>query len=163
LQKLKDQLGEARITDTDPTQKLTRKFQTTLSKLRKEQKVDSKLFFEMYPSDAVPPRMYGMVNAHKPQKDYPMRAVVSTIGTPMYGTSKCLVNLLQPTLDKNDTRLRNSASFVDKAKSWNIDPSEHQVSFDVTALYPSVPIKKLLTLLWIWYRQISILLVRELI
>ena len=100
------------------------------------------MFFEMYPSDAVPPRMYGMVKAHKPQKDYPMRAVVSTIGTPMYGTSKYLVNLLQPTLDKNDTRLRNSTSFVDKARTWNIDASEHQVSFDVTALYPSVPIKK---------------------
>jgi len=101
-----------------------------------------KLYYEMYPSDAVPQRMYGMLKAHKSQKNYPMRLVVSTIGAPMYGVSKHLVSLIQPVLDKNESRLKNSSAFVEKAKEWTIGDNETQVSFDVVALYPSVPIKK---------------------
>ena len=37
--------------------------------------------------------------------------------------------------------IRNSTTFVNEAKTWIISPAEIQVSFDVVALYPSVPIK----------------------
>ena len=96
----------------------------------------------MYPSDAIPPRLYGLIKAHKPEKEYPMRTVVSTIGTAFYGTSKFLVDLIQPTLDKNEIRVKNSQSFVNEAKTWSISCDEVQTSYDVVALYPSVPIKK---------------------
>ena len=36
----------------------------------------------------------------------------------------------------------NSVSFVNEAKTWDIGINEVQVSYDVVALYPSVPIKK---------------------
>ena len=36
----------------------------------------------MYPSDTILPRLYGTFKAHKPEKNYPMRIFVSTIGTP---------------------------------------------------------------------------------
>ena len=39
-------------------------------------------------------------------------------------------------------RITNSSSFVTEAKSWIINPEEIQVSYDVVALYPSVPIQK---------------------
>ncbi|XP_065650401.1 uncharacterized protein LOC136078552 [Hydra vulgaris] len=94
----------------------------------------------MYPSDCNPPRIYGMIKAHKPEKDYPMRPVVSTINTPPYGTSDYLVKIIQPTLNKNKNRLMNSNSFVNEAKQWIIDPNEVQVSFDIVNLYPSIPI-----------------------
>ena len=96
----------------------------------------------MYPSDAIPPRLYGFLKAHKPNKNFPMRPVVSTVGTPFYGTSKYLVELLQPTLNKNVTRVKNSSTFAEEAKSWEISLSEVQVSYDVVNLYPSVPIDK---------------------
>ena len=51
------------------------------------------------------------------------------------------MKLIQPTLNKNETRLKNSQTFVEKSKEWIIDPTEVQVSFDVVNLYPSVPIK----------------------
>ena len=71
-----------------------------------------------------------------------MRAVVSTIGSPAYGTLKYLVNIIRPTLNKNKQRVLNSSTFVEEAKEWNISPSEIQTSFDVVNLYPSVPIDK---------------------
>ena len=142
MHKIKEQLGEAKVSNNDPTKTLTKKFQSVLSAMRKQDKLSNSQFYEMYPSDAVAPRMYGMLKAHKPQKNYPMRLVVSTIGSPMYGVSKYLVGLIQPVLDKNETRLKNSSTFVEKAKNWSIAHDETQVSFDVIALYPSVPIKK---------------------
>ncbi|XP_065681541.1 uncharacterized protein LOC136095190 [Hydra vulgaris] len=71
-----------------------------------------------------------------------MRPVVSTIGTPPYGSSEHLVKIIQPNLNKNKTRLLNSSSFVNEAKSWVISPNEIQVSFDVIALYPSILIDR---------------------
>ena len=101
----------------------------------------------MYPSDAVPPRMYGLVKAHKPEKNYPMRLVVSTIGTPNYGLSEYLVKICQDTLNKNIIRVKNSQSFVQEAKTWEITPEEVQVSYDVVNLYPKVPVKEAIDVL----------------
>ena len=71
-----------------------------------------------------------------------MRTIVSTIGTPPYGISKHLIELIQPTLNKSEHRVINSSSFVNEAKTWVINQNEIQVSYDVVNLYPSVPLDK---------------------
>ena len=71
-----------------------------------------------------------------------MRPVVSTVGTAFYGSSKFLVDLLQPTLNKNLARVKNSSNFAEEAQDWNISANEVQVSYDVVNLYPSVPISR---------------------
>ena len=71
-----------------------------------------------------------------------MRVIVSTIGTPPYGISKYLVDIIQPTLNKSQHKVKNSKSFVSQAQTWKIEPDEIQVSYDVTNLYPSIPIDK---------------------
>ncbi|XP_065665092.1 uncharacterized protein LOC136086710 [Hydra vulgaris] len=142
FKKLDDEIKKSVIINYDPTQTITTKFQKFLRKLRKENKFDKKTYFQLYPSDCIPPRLYGVIKAHKSDKNYPMRPVVSTIGTPPYGSSQYLVKIIQPNLNKNKTRLLNSSSFVNEAKSWVISPNEIQVSFDVIALYPSIPIDR---------------------
>ena len=142
ISKIEEQLGKANVINYDPTQSFTRKIQNLLSKLRKEDKFTNRLYFDLYPSDPIPPRLYGAIKAHKPEKNFPMRTIVSTIGTPPYGISKYLVELVQPTLNKNIHRVVNSSSFVNEAKTWIIDPTEIQVSYDVVNLYPSVPLDK---------------------
>ena len=76
-----------------------------------------------------------------------MRTIVSTIGTAPYGTSKYLVDIVQPTLNKNKHRVINSSSFVNEAATWETTQEEIQVSYDVTNLYPSIPIDKAITVL----------------
>ena len=71
-----------------------------------------------------------------------MRVIVSTICTPPYGISKYLVDIIQPTLSKNRHKVKNSKSFVWQAQTWKIEPDQMQVSYDVTTLYPSIPIDK---------------------
>ena len=145
--KILEQIGNTKIIDEDPTQSFATKVRNTLCKINKRKRFTKKEYELIYPSDAIAPRMYGSVKAHKPDKGYPMRVIVSTIGTPVYGLSKYLVNIAQPTLDKNETRLKNSETFVAKAKTWDISPTEVQVSFDVVNLYPSVPINKATTVI----------------
>ena len=82
------------------------------------------------------------LKTHKSEKNYPMRAVVSIIGSPPDGTSKYLVKIIQPTLNKNKHKLLNSSSFVEEAKEWNISSNEIRMSFDVVNLCPSVPINE---------------------
>ena len=95
-------MGKSKIIDHDPTRTLLNKFQKELAKLTKENKFDNKTYFKLYPPDTIPPRLYGVIKAQKPEKDYPMRTTVSTVGTAPYGTSKYLVDIVQPTLTKTN-------------------------------------------------------------
>ena len=117
IKRIEVQIGKSIIIDYDPTTTLLNKFQKELAKLRKGGKFDNKTYYKVYPSDAIPPRLYGVVKTHKPDKNYPMRTIVSTIGTVPYGTSKYLVEIIQPTLNKNINRVINSYTFVKEAKT----------------------------------------------
>ena len=139
IEKLREQIGDSRIVEKDPTDAFARKIQAEVRKVKT--KLTKTQYRDIYPSDPIAPRMYGAIKAHKPEKNYPMRIIVSTIGTANHGLSKFLVDLIQPTLNDNDTRLLNSRKFVATASEWDVDPSEVQVSYDVVNLYPSIPIE----------------------
>ena len=143
MQKIEEQLGKAKIAENDPTLKFTNKIQKILCRLRKEKKFTDKEYFQIYPSDPIPPRLYGTIKAHKPEKNYPMRTIVSTIGTPAYGISKYLVQIIQPTLNKSNNKIQNSTSFVHEAKDWKIEPTKIQAPYHVVDLYPSVPLVRI--------------------
>ena len=112
IRKIEEQIGNTEI-KVDPTTSLARKFQSTLRKLKKQNKFTEREYEQLYPSDLIPPRMYGAIKAHKPEKNYPMRVIVSTIGTPSYKTSDHLVNCLLYTSpsprDKRQSRMPSSA------------------------------------------------------
>ena len=141
--KIENEIVATKVLDKDPTKMILDKLQKLLSSIKKEVDMPYKLYLSMYPSDGIPPRLYGTIKAHKPSKNYPARTIVSTVGTPAYKTSKYLVHIRQPTLNNNnDITIKNSAAFVEEAKKWKITQIEIQISFDVVAMYPSVPIKK---------------------
>ena len=58
IQKIEEQTGKSKIIDYDPTLALLNKSQKELAKLRKKNKFDSKTYFKLYPSDAIPPQLY---------------------------------------------------------------------------------------------------------
>ena len=138
MQRIEEQLAKVKLTENDPTLKFTNKIQKILCRLRKEKKFTDKEYFEIYPSDPIPPRLYGTIKAHKPEKNCPMRTIMSTLGTPAYRITKYLVEIIQATLNKSNNKIQNSTSFVHEAKGWKIEPTETQVSHDVVNIYPSV-------------------------
>ncbi|XP_065665425.1 uncharacterized protein LOC136086859 [Hydra vulgaris] len=142
LERIRDQIGQTKGLSEDPTSSYAIKIKTYLSQLNKKQRFSKTEYDSIYPSDPIPPRMYGLIKAHKPEKAYPMRIVVSTIGTPIYVISNYLVKTIQPILNKNKTCLKTSFDFINKANSWNVDENEVQVSFVVINLYPSTPLNE---------------------
>ena len=142
MQKIEEQLGKAKIAVNDPTLKFTKKIKKILCRLQKEKKFTDKEYFQIYPPDPILPRLYGTIKAHKPEKNYPMRIIASTIGTLAYGISKYLVEIIQQTLNKRNNEIKNSTSFVQETKDWKIQPTEIQVSYDAVNLYPSVPLDR---------------------
>ena len=67
-EKIEKQLGKATKAKTVPTSRLTNKIKKKLCKLRKENKFTNKTYFELYPTDRIPSRLYGTIKAHKPEK-----------------------------------------------------------------------------------------------
>ena len=68
-------------------------------------------------------------------------------GTPPYGISQYLVELIQPTLNESKYKITNPSSFLNETKSWLVKRDEVQVSDDIENLYPSVPFNKALDVL----------------
>ena len=67
-----------------------------LCRLRKGKKFTDRKSFQLYPLDPIPPRSHGTIKAHKPEKNYPMRTIVSTIRKPAHEISKDLVKIIEP-------------------------------------------------------------------
>ena len=76
-----EQLRKATKAKIDPTSRLTNKIQTKIFKLRKENKFTNKTYCELYPSNPIPPRLYSTVKTHKPENNFPMRVIISTVST----------------------------------------------------------------------------------
>ena len=68
---------------------------------------------------------------------FPMRVIDSTY----------FVDIIQPTLNKNQHILKDSRSFVFQAQTWIYEADEIQVSHDVTNLHPSIHIDKAIDLI----------------
>ena len=103
------------IIDHDPTPIWLDKFQKELAKLRKENNFDNKTYFKLNLSDAYHYDFTGMLKLIKQKKNYSMRTILLTTGTAPYRTSKYLVEIIKPTLNRNKHRVINSSSLVNGA------------------------------------------------
>ena len=79
-EEIEEQLGKATKTKIDPTRLLTNKIQKNLCRLRKENKFANITYSELYPSDNIPPRLYGTIKAHDVTKPYPSIPINEAIG-----------------------------------------------------------------------------------
>ena len=69
-------LSHCIIEKVDPTLKISREICKMLSDLNKKGKFTKQEYEKLYPSDPIPPRIYGNIKAHKPEKKHPMKIVV---------------------------------------------------------------------------------------
>ena len=107
--------------------------------LRKSEEVDKSTYDNLYDVGGSPGKFYGLVKVHK--DGYPIRPVVSMIGTPEYGLAKWLDTFIKPNIP-NQFMLNSTQHFVDKIKDFPIYSGDTMVSFDVKSLYTNVPLKE---------------------
>lgn len=85
------------------------------------------------------PKLYGLPKIHKPGKK--MRPIVSNVNSPCYFLAKWLVKEMKNMPRIESASVKNSFDFVDRLKDVEIAEDEMMVSFDVEALFPSIPIE----------------------
>ena len=70
----------------------------------------------------------------------PMHPIVSACGTTTYDTAKFITKSLQNYCGKTSSFVKDSTDFIKKIKHLSINPEEETlVSFDVSALFTSIP------------------------
>ena len=99
----------------------------------------------MYPTGCVPLKIYGLPKIHKP--DTPLRPIVSSCGPVTYGVGKELAKILKPLVGKSPHHITSTQAIVEQARQIKLEPGECLSSYDVSALFTSVPIDPALNII----------------
>ena len=92
----------------------------------------------MYPTGCVPPKFYGLPKIHKP--DTPLRPTVSSCGSVTCVMAKELTKILKPLVGKSPHHINSTHDFVEQVMYITLVPGECHSSYDVSALFTSVPV-----------------------
>ena len=130
----------------DTTKKLHRDIQESLRKLNREYGSSrlydwSKIHYnQLLPTgnSSPAPRFYGLPKIHK--ANCPMHPIVSACGMATYQLAKFLTKILQRYTGITPSFVKDSKSFSDHLKLVKISGEEELVSFDVSALFTSIPV-----------------------
>ena len=141
INKAQDLLKEEtyRIIPEDPTNKQKNKFIQLLKKIKTEGGISEENYKKMYPTCAGIPKFYGLPKVHK--AGVPLRPIVSSGGSVTYNTSKELARIFKPLAGRSSFSVQNTMDFVEQVKNIRLQPQECIVSYDVKALFTSVPMK----------------------
>ena len=141
--KIMDLLNDTNIYERlkkDPTKSYKDKFINILRKWKTEKTITDTIYHKIYPTSDTIAKFYGLPKIHKPS--VPLRPIVSSIGNITCGLSKYLTQILSPLMGKGPHFIKNSADFVKKIKDLEIPPGRCMISYDVTALFTSIPVDK---------------------
>ena len=129
----------------DPTNSIKNKQINILKRVKTKTGLDSNTYKSMYPTGCVPPKFYGLPKIHKP--DTPLRPIVSSCGSVTYGVAKELAKILKPLVGKSPHHITSTQDFVEQARQIKLEPRECLSSYDVSALFTSVPIDPALNII----------------
>ena len=141
INKAQDLLKEDtyRVIPEDPTNKQKNKLILLLKKIKNEGGISEEKYKIMYPTGAGISKFYGLPKVHK--AGVPLRPIVSSRGSVTYNTSKELARILKPLAGRSTFSVQNTMDFVEQVKNIRLQPQECIISYDVKALFTSVPIK----------------------
>ena len=94
---------------------------------------------KLYPTAAGSPKFYGLSKIYK--EGMPLRPIASSIGEVTYVTSKKLARILELLVGRSPYHVWNTQDFIQQIKGIHLQPDQCMVSFDVKALFASVPIQ----------------------
>ena len=92
----------------------------------------------MYPTDCSAPKFYGLPKIHKP--DTLLRPIVSSCGSVAYGMAMVLTKILKPLVGKTPLHINITQDSVGQVNKVTLLPGECLSSYDITALFTSVPV-----------------------
>ena len=134
-----------KVISKDPTNTIKNKLINILKGIKTKSGLGINTYKSMYPTGCVPPKFYGLPKIHKP--DTPLRPIVSSCGSVTYGVAKELAKILKPLVGKSPHHINSTQDFVEQAKHFKLEAGECLSSYDVSALFTSVPIDPALNII----------------
>ena len=98
----------------DPTKSVKNQLVDLLKKWKQQHMISDKLYYKLYPTAEITPKLYGLPKIHK--KDAPLRPIVSSIGSIMYQPAKHLAKILGPLVGKSIHHINNTDHLIEKIK-----------------------------------------------
>ena len=129
----------------DPTSSIKNEVIMIFKRVKNQTGLDSNTYKSMYPTGCAPPKFYGLPKIHKP--DTPLRPIGSSCGSVTYGVAKELAKILKPLVGKSPHHITNTQDFVEQARQIILEPAECLSSYDVSALFTSVPVDPALNII----------------
>ena len=126
----------------DPTNKIKTKLINILKGVKNITGLDNNTYTAMSPLGCGTTKLYGLPKIHKP--DTPLRPIVSSCGLVTYGVARELTKILKPLVVKSPHHINSIHDFVKQVKNVTLLPGESISSYDVTALFTSVPVDQVL-------------------
>ena len=116
-----------------------------LRNIKAEGGLKEEVYRRLYQTGAGSPKFYGLPKIHK--SGIPLRPIISSIGTVTYNTAKKLARILKSPVGLSNHHVHNTMDFVEQIKEVKLKKEESMVSYDVTALFTSVPIPPVLKII----------------
>ena len=129
----------------NPTNTIKNKFINILKRVKYQTALDSSTYKSMYCTGCVPPKFYGLPKLHKP--DTPLRSIASSCGSVTFGVAKELTKILKPLVGKSPHHVNSTQDFVEQVKHITLGLGECLSSYDVSALFTSVPVDPALNII----------------
>ena len=123
----------------DPTPQLKNKLITLLKNIHHTGGLNTNKYKQLYPTSAIPPKVYGLPKIHK--TGTPLRPIVSSRGSITYGVAKELSHIIKPLVGQSPHHLKNTQHFIQQIQGKRLQPGDSITSFDVKALFTSVPVQ----------------------
>ena len=76
-----------------------------------------------------------------------MRPIVSSIGSVTYGVAKELAKIIKPLMGNSQHHVHNTKQFADEIRKIKLEEGECITSYDVTALFTSIPVASALDII----------------
>ena len=119
--------------------RLKNKLITLLKSIKAEGRMKEEIYKRLSPTGAGCPKFHGLPKIQK--VGMPLRPIVSSIGTVTYETSKELVRIIKPLVGKSPHHVQNTQDFLEQIKGTQLHSDQCMISYDVMALFTSVPIQ----------------------
>ena len=134
-----------KIIQTDPTTKYGNKLISLLKSIKSEWGIDDNTYRRLYPTAATPPKYYGLPKIHK--HGMSLRPIISSIGSVTYAKAKELSKILKPLVGRSPNHVMNNLEFLESIRGIHLLPEECMVSYDVEALFISVPVEAAISII----------------
>ena len=144
-EKLADQTTYRRINE-NPTAKLQKRLWAKLEEIKNKKQISEEQFEMLKPHQYQIPRMSGRPKVHK--ISHPLREIVDNTGSVVKNTDKHISNIISKYAFENPYRLQNTEDFVNRVKDLKISEDETLVSYDIVAMYRSIPQEKALDMVY---------------